>query len=70
MLDHHVLNLGEGNPVLEGEAKGTSEPNTNTLMRLLLLKANDVTIAGGAEVKRCPNTPWSKPNWQANLQGL
>ena len=67
MPDHHVLNLGEGNPVLEGEAKGTLEPNTNTLMRLLLLKPNNATIAGGVGVERCPNTPWSKPDWRANL---
>ena len=62
MLDHHALNLDDGNLVLEGEAKGTSEPNTNTLMRLLLLKANDATIVRRAGVERCPSTPWSKPN--------
>jgi len=45
MPNYHALNLGEGNPVLEGEAKGISKPDTNTLMRLPLLKANDTTIA-------------------------
>ena len=57
-----LLNLDEGNLVLEGEAKGTLEPDINTLIRLLLLKANDATIAGRAGVERCSSTPWSKPN--------
>ena len=67
MPDYHALNLGEGNLVLEGEAKGTLEPDTNTIMRFLLLKANDATIAGRVGVERCPSTPWLKPNWRANL---
>ena len=67
MPNHHTFNLGEGNPVLEGEVKGTSEPDTNTFIRLLLLKANDTTIIGRAGIERCPNTPWSKKNWRANL---
>ena len=54
--DHHVLNLGEGNLTLDGEAIGTSEPSTNTLMRFLLLKAKDATIAGGTGVEKCPST--------------
>lgn len=67
ILDHHVLNLGEGNPTLDGEARGTSEPDTNTLMRFPLLKVKDATIANRAEVEKFPSTPWSKPNWQPNL---
>jgi len=70
MPGHHALNRGEGNPVLEGEAKGTSEPNTNTLIRLLLLKANDATIVERARIERCPSTPWLKPNWPVSLRGL
>ena len=56
MPNHHALNLSKGNPILEGEANGTSEAKTNSLMRLLLLKANDTTIEGKAVVERCPNT--------------
>ena len=67
MPDHHVLNLGEGNPILDEEARGTSKLDTNTLIRLLPIKANDATIVGRAGVKRCPSTPWLKPNWRANL---
>ena len=67
ILDYHVLNSGEGNPTLDREAKGTSELGTNTLMRFPLLKANDATIVGRAGVEKCPSTPWSKPNWLANL---
>ena len=67
ILDHHALNLGEGNLALDGEAKGTSEPSTNTLMRFPLLKANDANVAGGVRVEKCPSMPWSKPNWRANL---
>ena len=70
MPDHHVLNLGEGNPTLNGKAKGTLEQDTNTLIKFSFLKANDATIAGRAGVEKCPYTPWSKPNWQANLRGL
>ena len=47
--EHHALNLGEGNLALDGEAKGTSEPSTNTLMRFPLLKANDAMLQVGLE---------------------
>jgi len=46
-LDHHVLNLGEGNLTLDVAAKETSKPRTNTLMGFPLLKAKDATVAGG-----------------------
>ena len=55
--DHYVLNSDEGNPTLDGEAKGTSEPNTNTLIRFPLLKAKDTTIASRVGVEKCPSTP-------------
>jgi len=55
--DHHALNLGKGNPTLDGEVKGTSEPDTNTLIRFPLLKGHDATIASKAGVEKCPNTP-------------
>nr|POF05065.1 hypothetical protein CFP56_35626 [Quercus suber] len=54
ILDHHVLNLGKGNPTLDGEVRGTSELGTNTLIRFPLLKANDATVVGGAGVEKCP----------------
>ena len=57
MPNHHVLNPNEGNPTLDGEVKGTSEPDTNTLIRFPLLKANDATIVERARVEKCPNTP-------------
>ena len=66
-LDHHPLNLGEGNPTLDGEARGILELGINTLIRFPLLKANDATVAGGVGMEKCPSTPWSKPNWWANL---
>lgn len=44
MPAHNALNLGEGNLAQEGEVKRTSEPDTNTLIRSLLLKANDGTL--------------------------
>lgn len=50
ITDHHALNLGEGNPTLDGEARGTSKLGTNTLMRFPLLKVNDATVAGGARM--------------------
>ena len=62
MPDHHVLNLGEGNPILDEEARGTSKLDTNTLMKFPLLKDNDATIAGRDRMEKCPSTPWSKPN--------
>ena len=62
MSDHHDLNLGESNPVLVGEVKGISGLVTNILMRFSLLKAKEATTTGRANVEKCPNMPWSKPN--------
>lgn len=57
MPDHHVLNLGEGNSILDGETRGTLELDTNTLMRFPLIKANGATTASRAGVEKCPSTP-------------
>ena len=70
MSDHHDLNLGEGNLVLVGQVKGILGLVTNILMRFSLLKPKEATTADKTKVKKCPNTPWSKSNWQANLWGL
>jgi len=70
MLNHHDLNLGEGNPALVGEVKGISGLDTNILIRFSLLKAKEATTVGKPRVERCPSMPWSKPNWRANLWGL
>ena len=81
ILVHHVLNLGEGNLTLDGEAMGTLELGTNTLMRFPLLKAKDATIVGGARVERCPSMPWSnqiggqisedcRPEFQNHLENV
>ena len=50
--------------------KGILELDTNILMRFSLLKNKEATTASKAKVEKCPNAPWSKPNWQANLWGL
>ena len=67
MLDHHDLNLGEGNLVLVGEVKGILGLIINILMRFSLVKAKETTTTNKAKVEKCPNMPWSKPNWRANL---
>ena len=66
-LNHYDLNLGEGSLVLVGEVKGISGLGTNILMIFSFLKAKKATTADRAKVKKCPNMPWSKTNWQANL---
>ena len=70
MSDHHDLNLGEGSPTPKGEVKGILELDSNILMRFSLLKPKEATTVGKAKVEKCPNAPWSKPNWRANLWGL
>ena len=45
--NHHVLNLGEGNPTFDGEARVTLELGTNTLIRFPLLKAKDMSMPHG-----------------------
>ena len=72
MTNHHNLNLGKGNPTLVGEVKGILGLDTNILIRFSLLKAKEATTTSKArvEVERCPNMPWSRPNWQENLWGL